>query len=1334
MKHHKTTLPADATQALQLLLEMIQICTRNMPVTNQLWAALLDQAGMGLLARQSLVGRKNDNEAGGEIIQRTKRDMCMLWCPLDLPYYARDDEDTEVTLTHLLQQYCSKQPYTKQNKKKKKKNYYDFDKQPYDFEVRIPTFGNGSASDAPVDDNKWKTTRSLQLTSLTAFLFLGIQRRKPLDKTQDNDECNHEHEKEETNFNHAELSIPLTIDVSKLCDSSAIPKKKSKMYQLVGGILYDEGDYVPVLRDDGRAALTTKGGEEKEDSDEEEDDEAWKLLETEEVIPMSETDVLEFLKGEGAQGDAPCGTMAIYRRVDPACHDEMNQLLSDIIISQVSGTLNSTADFYIEEEIIEDDDDDADDDDDDGDDNDENDEHSGRESPPRRRGSHTVAHGMPSTLLTLLGLIILLMEGCQGLQALPEREGIDDGSSLSFGSYIRQQQHQHLRGRPLRSSFLRSNANQLAIQIPIDEDVTSPPYRIQEQMGTSDDVQHDNSTTIPPTTVHVEDYGVKEDAGLPTRQTGNPQVNQEVPVDVQMRLSVEEGMDYGQLMINVEQFLEQYLEVQYQRLIDKQNNDFALTDSILRLQQVDLTVLLVGFPSRRRGLSLKLGRSLQEATHMATMNVEGRVEYSVEVDGGSPFPEDVEQEWNSALNDVMSQPRLDEAITQGGVDGVLRVDQVLLLAQDEQPQDAPTFTSNDSGTTPWQDGQPDQDSSELTRPSTLSIIFGFLLTGIAILGLIGYCCIFYRKRKKRLRKQQQIKDTITFPPRNVSGLPSSKRNSTGSASTSNVASSQRSSPSAQLAQVTSPMILTPVEEAFSEDTSYKGIESSIASEDAPDAFAEELQRAASLDQQAWDQFQRRKQALDLDQEVKLSGPKGKESKGAVPSPLLGRPSLSSEDELFNQRDAVETDIEGRPSFAQSFPYGDEGAQIGDGGNDDDWIENPMTPRSSRYQVPGQQWEPYNSALPPSPTPMEEKKDESSPTQFFAKELQNIEMDLARYGKPEKGSQGVIMENPSEDDLSNIDAVSEVEELSRYVRRYEQRRQRRHKREMEVHDRFGVGGASTSGQSVSIGMDGQIHDRYQNTSYNESTTPSSVSTMSSLPLPPESGARRDLTSYADSYLNERKHPNIGSLSFVSDDEDSQNSEDPTQETSIRSQRLGISPFSASQTDEDYYLSYSKEDKSTATVSTRAATVPSSPDDYRYSVGYGYDGASSSNGKIAESNTSSKSSTMSASRLSNLRRNNAIIDSSNSDINVPSNTSSYALGTRTSRSLGQTKAHTAAPANNKSTAKTIPVQNKSKKSSNTTFDRLRGMFEQKTNEQPAPIYPPGEHWQFEGHKKT
>mmetsp|Transcript_10900 Transcript_10900/g.27620 ORF Transcript_10900/g.27620 Transcript_10900/m.27620 type:complete len:288 (-) Transcript_10900:1635-2498(-) len=55
----------------------------------------------------------------------------------------------------------------------------------------------------------------------------------------------------------------------------------------------------------------------------------------------------------------PCGTLAVYKLKQPeasktpSIFDEMNQLLSDIVISQVSGTLNSKTDFYIEEEYEE---------------------------------------------------------------------------------------------------------------------------------------------------------------------------------------------------------------------------------------------------------------------------------------------------------------------------------------------------------------------------------------------------------------------------------------------------------------------------------------------------------------------------------------------------------------------------------------------------------------------------------------------------------------------------------------------------------------------------------------------------------------------------------------------------------------------------------------------------------------------------------------------------------------------------------------------------------------------------------------------------------------------
>jgi hypothetical protein len=371
-----------------------------MTVTHRLWSTLLDQAGLGLIAKQSIVGQKRDDDTR-MLSQRTKREQCILYCPLDLTF---DDKKTDVkTLPELLERYCSKQPYStvkqttstnrqSKSKKKNEKNYYDFDRLPYDFEVKIPSFGASPPSSSGGESTTtttWTTTRSLQLTSLTTYLFLGIQRRQ---QKQQQPPMDGEDENETTaaaaaiNFNHNELEVPPILNVSKICDNNAIRKTEIKEYELVGGMLFDEGDYVPVLRDEGRRLqrlqrqknakeTNEQDNDDDNDDDDDDDDEAWKLLETEEVIPMSEADVLEFLKGDAdADGDAPCGTLAIYRRKDPAALEEMNNLLSDIIFSQVSGTLNSNADYYIEEEIIEDEEECDDDDDEEDDDDDDNEE------------------------------------------------------------------------------------------------------------------------------------------------------------------------------------------------------------------------------------------------------------------------------------------------------------------------------------------------------------------------------------------------------------------------------------------------------------------------------------------------------------------------------------------------------------------------------------------------------------------------------------------------------------------------------------------------------------------------------------------------------------------------------------------------------------------------------------------------------------------------------------------------------------------------------------------------------------------------------------------------
>ena len=339
VKFQKPTKPKDATEALQVLLEVIQQSCRQIPVTSHLWSALIDQAGLGIVAKQSTVGQC-DLEEDGEILQRTIKESVILWCPWKLPL--------QPTLPLAIQKACSKTP---------SKQSYDFDNQPYDFEVRIPLWQKPPApakefldgSMTSWDSSAWRTTKSLQLTSLTTFLFLAIDRYN-----------------KDGSINTSEVEIPKILDISKVCASttrtsaSSQRNTKSRQYELVAGILVDdEEDYVAILKN---FAITDP-----------EDEHAWKLMESEEVIPMTESDVLDFLKGEGSgndgnedeeedeaedEGGAPCGTVLVYQRCDEQQNstNEMNQILSDIIISHVSGTLDTANDseYYYEEEIIED--------------------------------------------------------------------------------------------------------------------------------------------------------------------------------------------------------------------------------------------------------------------------------------------------------------------------------------------------------------------------------------------------------------------------------------------------------------------------------------------------------------------------------------------------------------------------------------------------------------------------------------------------------------------------------------------------------------------------------------------------------------------------------------------------------------------------------------------------------------------------------------------------------------------------------------------------------------------------------------------------------------------
>jgi hypothetical protein len=75
----------DATEALQLLLELLQTCVTTLPDTPQLWNAQLDMAGLGLIAKQATIGRQQQQQQEHCLLQsRTDRDICVLYCPFPL--------------------------------------------------------------------------------------------------------------------------------------------------------------------------------------------------------------------------------------------------------------------------------------------------------------------------------------------------------------------------------------------------------------------------------------------------------------------------------------------------------------------------------------------------------------------------------------------------------------------------------------------------------------------------------------------------------------------------------------------------------------------------------------------------------------------------------------------------------------------------------------------------------------------------------------------------------------------------------------------------------------------------------------------------------------------------------------------------------------------------------------------------------------------------------------------------------------------------------------------------------------------------------------------------
>lgn len=779
------------------------------------------------------------------------------------------------------------------------------------------------------------------------------------------------------------------------------------------------------------------------------------------------------------------------------------------------------------------------------------------------------------------------------------------------------------------------------------------------------------------------------------RQSGNPLIQQSLPVAFALNLSILPTTARETLLTTLETTFEDYLTFRYQNLIQLQAAVFgSQAASSMKLQKVDLTMSILDDDTNN---AVRRARRLQQSSDQIEIQGVGVIDYTLEVDGSNPTPNEVRDTWNAVFEEeVMTRARVEEVISNAGFDSVLRVEQVTILDPSDVvivvDDDTDRTSSSSEGNTANvvasdNNNNINDNNGELTRPSTLSIVFGFLLVVIATIGLLAYAYIFYKKRQKRLRKKRMMQETISYPSASVAARPSSVAGaSTSFSSASNTIRaanitggnnssmmSNQNGMSLPPVLPTNPMIVSRDEEEYSAETSYRGLEGSLGSEDPSDSFAKELQLAASLDQQAWDEFQKRKEAYDRNRKLE---PVEAQNNGLGGRGLHGvqeetKTSVSAsrhfvgtgdgdEGGTGEQEGSVEASLGGKISFVRSFPYGDEPADFDDRVTD-------VAP-----------WERYSAALSSSPNVSgiaEEKKDDLSPTSFFAEKLQAIESDLTRLNNTQQ------RHRQSADDASESDVVSEVEELTKYVRRYERKRDRRLQRENRLK-------AARSG-GFSIGMDGRV---ISNSDQPDQAFTINNSNSSSLSPPSvQAGEREDppaagygFTGAGPNKMYSRQRTERRSLDYNGDYiSDTEGSEEGTYEEpgSEHSRRLGISPFKTSAPDHRYL-------------------------------------------------SASRSLSSNKSRLSDLRNTDAIIDSSQSDVNVNISYDRDHMKAAM-KAVPQIQPVTVSESRRVSRVSTIPEVDtgpRVKETKNKHFNKLRGLFEQRTNEQPEPIYPPTEHWQY------
>lgn len=739
--------------------------------------------------------------------------------------------------------------------------------------------------------------------------------------------------------------------------------------------------------------------------------------------------------------------------------------------------------------------------------------------------------------------------------------------------------------------------------------------------------------TLPPVTIRKEAVGVLFDMVLDYTGTANfNQITKDIDgvlenyIFLNLRFLEKQGLDIRDVMLGVTVSTRRRLQLQLQ--VQQQQ----------QLQQPVLRRWLQAAPTfEMRGLVVR---------------VDGNVIYDIDADG---CVECVDKEIETELEDLLTADALDELVRSAQIEGVNGVTGVR-EAQQEDQGNSNTQVNAAQGTEPNDDG--------LTRPSTLSIAFGFALTAIAAMGLVFYVYLFCKKRRKRLRKERQQRETIEYR------MPSSR-----------VSPTMGSTPPKRSPGLPPPAPTSASTPIPADEQSEMGVEAleAFSPDGGPgDAFALELQMAASRDQQAWESFQRKKRVLDHDRGINQTNSGPMEFASPIPLPPPNAEDLSSSRKS--------------EAWSKSFPYGDEQSSAGLQEQGVEWTDED-------FGAEERKWEQYSSTAAYQP---EEKKDDvlsvsrvardPEPAIPFSREssavLQSIEQTLSQYS-------GSKDEDYSIDDPS--EAVDEVARLSRFVKRFDKRKQRRTQRESERHSKSPPESSSPPAYSHEpVVQRSTPPNQNENNGYLNNMRPSPTlraqdrrsndNKLLQDSHQPRKSSYMGITMtgemYQDPSLQRIDHPALS----MSDDsaDDSYRYEDE----GARSQRLGITPFSVQ----------------------RPNNAPLYSED-RLSLPKNFDREEPSNRMEQRPRTKSEGESFQSqrARLQDLRKNEAIIDSTRSEINVGNNP--YP---------GQTRVPIPASFLNGGLKTPQPKTT----SQNPKFSKLRNLFEELPKNA---IFPPDEHWQ-------